>query len=373
MTYYWNLNPMRLGLKDRILAGIAVAGTHPADVLNNIIEMMTKTDRAVAERFLMWACQNEVTLKAETIEVRYHEYKKKLSPISDEEAAEIWRAFDPDTPPEALWEFVLHRNSDFRGYVSANPSASVDILNFLSVDKDEEVRRRVAMHYSTTAEIFERLAKDKESSVRDAVLKNYTSGPKALAELAGDTNWYIRRDVAEHPSTDAQTLARLANDREEYVREKVARHPSTPAAALAQLAGDREPNIRACVARHPATPFDVLDLLAKDPHEYVREAVAENPGPPPPVQRTFRDLLSEYEAAKQALLNYLNEKYPSGEPIKTRSIEGTILSTSISNGDDPVLSIESPGGRLIEVNPLELDSDPPEKPKRARDRVFNKK
>jgi hypothetical protein len=333
---YWNLTPMRPELKSPILEGLALPGArNPAGTLGPVIEKLSKIDRGIAERFLMWACKHEIALKPETIDVRFYEYVRKVRPSTDEDAAKIWRAVNPETPGEVLRDLVLHPDAEIHCYVACNWSAPVDVLNLLSTHENEEVRRWVAMHPNTTPEMLARLAHDKDDRVREEVAQHDATEVHVLAELAGDTSWVVRRCVAEHPSTNSQPLARLANDREGFVRVRVASNPLTPAAAVAKLARDSESHVRA--------------------------AASANPGPPPPVEKTLPDLLQEYEVAKQALLQYLDRKHPSGEANKTRLREGTITSTSINSEDDSPLSFDKASGRLIEVDPVEIDGDPPTK------------
>lgn len=207
-----NFKRMNANLKHRVLEGIAQSDARNLSTsMKEIVEKMTATDRKAAERFLMWACKNEIALKADTIEVRFHEFRRGLPPLSDQEAAEVWRAFNPESSVEELLDIVLHRDPELRMYVAANEAAPVDVLNLLSVDKDDEVRCRVAKHQKATAEILERLACDKVYRVRSQVAKNWAASAIALAELAGDTSWLIRADVAEHESADSHTLARLSD------------------------------------------------------------------------------------------------------------------------------------------------------------------
>jgi hypothetical protein len=343
---YWNLTPMRHELKGPILDGLALsAARNTADALNEILEKMTRVDLGIARRFLTWASKHKVALKPDTLDTRFYEYVRKVPPCSEEDAAKIWRAVNPNTPGEVLRDLVLHPDAEIYCYVACNWSTPVDVLKLLSEHENEEVRRQVAMNPNTGPEILARLAHDKDDRVRNEVAENDSTGFDVLAELAGDSSWVARASVAEHPSVNSHILARLANDRHEFVRLRVARNPSTPAAALAQLASYSESNLR--------------------------EAATTNPGPPPAVQKTLGDLLHEYEVAKQALLEYLDRNHPSGEIVKPPCVEGTILSTSINDEDDPMLSIET-SGRLVDVNRLKLDDDPSEKPPMARDRS-NKK
>lgn len=111
---YRDMNRMRQTLRDRILEGIAASGTQELPgALQSILPKMPVMDRQPAQRFLQWANANNVSLLPATIQVRWHEFKKKLTPVSDREAAQIWQAFDFDTPPETLLDLALPKTLIF--------------------------------------------------------------------------------------------------------------------------------------------------------------------------------------------------------------------------------------------------------------------
>lgn len=61
--------------------------THPADAaLAYSEEHFTQPDYEKAKKFLEWLYKNGLTIGHGTIDLRYHEFTKKLTPVSRDEA-----------------------------------------------------------------------------------------------------------------------------------------------------------------------------------------------------------------------------------------------------------------------------------------------
>ena len=356
---YRRMNRMRQTLRDRILECIAESGTQQLpEALQGFLPKMPVIDRQPAQSFLEWANANNVTLLPATIQVRWHEFKKKLSPLPDKEAAQIWQAFDSDTPPETLLDLALHKDSDFRAYIAVNVNTPANVLKLLAIDEDEQVRWRVAAHQNATPEILAGLAKDNDSAVRTEVAKNVLTGVGVLTDLAGDIDWCTREAVAAHSTTRPDTLARQANDRSDMVRRRVAQNESTPPGALARLARDEDATVRSFVALNPATPHEALGHLAEDKEWSVRAAVKKNSGPPSPIEKSGTQLFADFQSARKALIAWLEEHFPDNRKIDTDQVHGVILQTYISEDGNPVVELELSSGGLVAINPFNTEVKP---------------
>ena len=180
-------------------------------------------------------------------------------------------------------------------------NASPEVLEELTEDEDEEVRREVAYNPRTPAEVLRKLAEDKDEEVREEVAYNSRTPVEVLKKLAEDEYWNMRRGVAENPSTPAEVLRKLAEDKDGDVRRVVVKNLNTPAEALKKLAEDKLWEVRYEVAKNPNTPAEVLKKLAEDEYWRVRKGVAKNPNTPVEVLKKLaedKDWSVQHEVAE---------------------------------------------------------------------------
>lgn len=97
-----------------------------------------------------------------------------------------------------------------------------------------------------------------------------------LNKLSINKNQDVRKAVARNPNTPPDVLTKLINDYN-FVRQGVAENPNTPLDVLAKLSIMKDVDIRRSVAENPNTPRDILIKLRKDPSVYVRKAAMNNP------------------------------------------------------------------------------------------------
>ena len=80
------------------------------------------------------------------------------------------------------------------------------ILNWLSYDKDVDVRYNVAENPNTTRKILDRLYYDKGSLFREYVAKNPNTQPETLERLSYDKDHWVRYYVSKNPNTPQYIL-----------------------------------------------------------------------------------------------------------------------------------------------------------------------
>jgi hypothetical protein len=123
------MKPMREPLKSRLLTGIQRSGTYQLpDVVKSIEKRMNSADLKMAERFLNWIVANNVSVGPGTIDVRFHEFKKKLKPVSDVAAVDISAALSVASPPEVLTRLGKDGDRYIRAYVAENHSTPAEVL-----------------------------------------------------------------------------------------------------------------------------------------------------------------------------------------------------------------------------------------------------
>ena len=103
--------------------------------------------------------------------------------------------------------------------------------------------------------------------------------------LSYNENDSIRRNVASNESTHEKTLDRLANDKNFWVRKDVAKNKNTSKKTLAKLSEDENPNVYKMVAYNKNAPSEALEYIhnkimknyiGDESDIYTIEAIAKN-------------------------------------------------------------------------------------------------
>jgi hypothetical protein len=82
------VTPMPTELKNLLLTGFNMAGTQKfPDAILSVEEEMTITQVDLSEKFLKWLEEHHLTVGHGTIDLRFHEFRKKLKPKTMDEAA----------------------------------------------------------------------------------------------------------------------------------------------------------------------------------------------------------------------------------------------------------------------------------------------
>jgi hypothetical protein len=102
--------------------------------------------------------------------------------------------------------------------VSEDPNLSLDVLNFLSEDKMEDIRCGVVSHPNVDIKILDKLSGDVSEYVRRDVARNSLATEDILDRLSGDSDLAVRYYVANNPKSSVKVLCKL------YDKERVGRN-----------------------------------------------------------------------------------------------------------------------------------------------------
>lgn len=226
-------------------------------------------------------------------------------------------AENPNTPSESLE--LLAKDSEWKYYVAANPSAPLSLLERLMEEMEKEsgfITGELAQNPALPITTLKKLSIHADPDARSGVARNVSTPADILANLAHDEDWEVASDAAMNPNTPIEALVELADPHnQDTFLEEVALNPSLPTGALARmLNGARErrhvaeyveqnPNapsgflykalhsnndyVRARLACNPSLSEEVLLTLSKDENYRVRKAIAQNPTTPHSVLATL--------------------------------------------------------------------------------------
>tara|TARA_B100000963_G_scaffold255080_1_gene223726 strand:- start:11921 stop:12634 length:714 start_codon:yes stop_codon:yes gene_type:complete len=163
--------------------------------------------------------------------------------------------------------------------VAAVWSKDTRLLDRLSRDPEQEVRKGVARNPHTPADILNRLSKDPSHDIRWWVAEypRTIASQEALARLGRDSSRKIRLAVAGNHYSPRGIMDRLSRSPDSVIRREVAGNPSTPLDILDRLISDKQGHVRGAVARNPSASLNILNRLSKDPEIGVIKDLAENP------------------------------------------------------------------------------------------------
>jgi hypothetical protein len=172
----------------------------------------------------------------------------------DHDIGRIAVAKNPTTPPEVLAYLTVDFDYQVRAAAAANSKTPVAALRDCLTDGVIEVRRALAENPSTPLDVIEVLI--------------YHVDEQVAGNAAGNSAW-------AH-ATAEQLLTHLVHHPHPLVRETAASEQEPPREGWEILARDRDDAVRVAVAQH-TTLDSVLAHLARDPDAQVRKAVAKNP------------------------------------------------------------------------------------------------
>ena len=261
---------------------------------------------------------------------------------------ENWRvrenvAKNPNTPIEVLNELskdneLVHPHDDIgrekepkvKLGVLDNKNITSDILESLSKDKNDKVRRIVAEHPKTSIEVLNELSKDSvlvsgyrnrnHYIIKEAVAKNPNTTTEILEKLSEEKCAYIIETVVEHPNTSKDVLSKLSKVDKEYfengieyqssiityIKGSIARHANTPVDVLVDFSKDvGEYHVRSISIENPNMSSEVLTELSKDDDSDIRESVANNTSTPIEIIETLTT--DEDKAVKKQAKKTLKE------------------------------------------------------------------
>ena len=234
---------------------------------------------------------------------------------------ENWRvrenvAKNPNTPIEVLNELSkdnelankcagMEKEPYVKLGVLDNKNITSDILESLSKDKNDRVRRIVAEHPKTSIEVLNELSKDSvlingyrnrnHYVIKEAVAKNPNTTTEILEKLSEEKCAYIIQNVVENPNTSKDALSKLSKVDKEYfengiefqsnimtyIKGGIAKHANTPVDVLVDFSKDKgEYHVRGKSIQNPNMPSEVLTELSKDDSGSIREFVSKNTSTP---------------------------------------------------------------------------------------------
>ena len=130
--------------------------------------------------------------------------------------------------------------------------------------------------YTTVPALLEKLSADSDNDMRKGVAQNAHTPVKVLEKLSADSYYGVRWGVAQNAHTPAKVLEKLSADSDNDVRREVAQNAHTPVKVLEKLSADSDNVVRKCVAQNAHTPVKVLEKLSDDSDNNVRWEAKKN-------------------------------------------------------------------------------------------------
>ena len=141
-------------------------------------------------------------------------------------------------PRDLLNAAVLSDNPLLRRKAATNPQLSKAQIAQLLTDSQAQVRAATLRHLGTRNI---QLISEPARRVRRELARQSGLDEQMIESLSVDRDNWVRRWIARNPITPVTLLQSLAMDREPEVRRGVARNPLTPDVLCRQLADDSEP------------------------------------------------------------------------------------------------------------------------------------
>lgn len=148
--------------------------------------------------------------------------------------------------------------------VAENQKATPRLLEALSSDPHQWVRRAVAANQTTPLHVLTALSRDSESSVRANVAKNPTTPTSLLEKLGTDSNGDVKIAVVGNPKTPNSVLIKLLNSKAVSVRQALAAQAHRSREVCNTLWKDANGAVRRAVATCEGLEQEVLDELVHD-------------------------------------------------------------------------------------------------------------
>ncbi len=150
----------------------------------------------------------------------------------------------------------------------------------LSQDPQVLVRLALVKNGRIPVAVLDSLSLDEDQVVRRKVAASAYASKTALATLAQDSVLAVQTTALANPNAPASWLRRQAAHSKTAVIMAVCRNINTPGSVLDSLSVNKIPVIRASVASHEKTRLETLDRMAKsktEKEESVLLAIASHP------------------------------------------------------------------------------------------------
>jgi len=176
---------------------------------------------------------------------------------------------------EILERLSNDKDETVRSVVARNLE-NLQLLEKLSKDTSEHVRRSVVYNELTPFEILKNLTSDRSSGVRQSIAQKDPVDSRLLDILSDDADRSVRSAIAQNESTGPTTLLKMTDDTVEWVRVFIAMNESATPDVIDKLSYDTSKRVRSFVASNPSTRSETLQIMSGDSDKWVRQNVAEN-------------------------------------------------------------------------------------------------
>jgi len=147
----------------------------------------------------------------------------------------------------------------------AQSSSNIDLLNILSVDKNEQIRSAVVSNPNVSMEIVENILHYEQSDlVKLTILKEFDCSYSMLETLSKDDNPEIRAKVGSLVNVPFEILEELSFDEDDSVKIELAKNLQCPDEILEDLTlNNSNIEILKAVASNVFCPDEILERLSK--------------------------------------------------------------------------------------------------------------
>ena len=194
-------------------------------------------------------------------------------------------ASNPNLPNEVLNYFLYGKSGGFLTGCDllitafANPKINKDALKQSHKNESRCVRKGIALNQNVSIELLNFLSKDKDKSVREAVSKNTVTPSNILLNIMNyeEDGWLSTpRDLTfSNPNMPEKIVREYSQKEDNKIRKNIALNPSLPEDIFTTLFDLDDKTINKALACNPSCPTEILGRLSEK--KYTREYVANNP------------------------------------------------------------------------------------------------
>jgi hypothetical protein len=174
--------------------------------------------------------------------------------------------------PEAVLERLSLDTVDaVRRVIASKPSLPTKVLESLSLDNSSHIRQIVAARPVLPEVVEERLSRDIVDAVRRAIAIRPGLPAKIIESLSLDSSSLVRQVVAARSELAEATVERLSRDSVDAVRIATAKRTHVPKTILEQFITDSSEEVRLAVAKRSDLDSDFLEKLANDTSDEIKK------------------------------------------------------------------------------------------------------
>ncbi len=246
---------------------------------------------------------NDVDWRLRRVSAKETSSKEILEKLAKDPVAKVRIAVleNPKTPRGLVHSFETDEDADVRESLISSDHITVDILDRMAVDANEDIRASVAMAGITRPETLDRLSHEFPSYVLSNKRTPKNTLERLFAELCidkestkeyagefvGNPNTpssvleafiqYFPVEVAEHKNASSKQIQSLLTHVLPEVRRAALSHPRASIKSLVEAASGKNPDDRAAVANNKKLPVEWVEKLASDRDVNVRHVIVDHP------------------------------------------------------------------------------------------------